>query len=233
MPAAFRTMLNPSGETDPNFSSVSVLLHMDGTNGSTTFVDSGPNALAVTAVGGAQITSSSKYGTGAGSFSTGARLDVTSNAVFAFPGDFTFETWFYLTSINSNYNQIGPNVNVSGGLSLYYTGPAGYFGLPANSFVISNRISNIGTVSQALNLNQWYHLALIRSGSTMKLFLDGNTILTATSTYSFAQGALTIAGNTDNTSHSVNGRLDDFRITKGVARYTANFTAPTAAFPDS
>ena len=52
---------------DPFYSAVSLLLPMDGTNGSTTFTDSGPNALAVTAVGNAQIsTTQSKYGGASG-----------------------------------------------------------------------------------------------------------------------------------------------------------------------
>jgi hypothetical protein len=65
------------------------------------------------------------------------------------------------------------------------------------------------------------------------MFIDGTQIgSTVTDTTNLSDNALKIGYYYD-TSYAINARVDDFRITKGVARYTANFTAPTAPFPDA
>ena len=81
---------------DPFYSAVSLLLPMDGTNGSTAFTDSGPNALTITAVGNTQIsTTQSKYGGASGYFDgTGDYLSISPNtAIDLSSGDFTIEFW--------------------------------------------------------------------------------------------------------------------------------------------
>jgi len=98
----------PSGEgvgTDPatigdaNFADVSLLLHGDGTSGSTTFTDSSSNAVVVTANGNAQIdTAIKKFGTGSIQFDgTGDYLTTSTNSAFGYgAGDFTIEFFLYL-----------------------------------------------------------------------------------------------------------------------------------------
>ena len=92
-----------------------------------------------------------------------------------------------------------------------------------------------GTTTVALNI--WHHIAIVRSGNVFTAFLNGTSEVTATSSISLVDNAelLTIGalGYTSPPFLSFfTGYIDYLRITKGVARYTANFTPPTAPFPD-
>jgi hypothetical protein len=81
--------------------------------------------------------------------------------------------------------------------------------------------------------NTWTHFAVTRDGSSvMRRFFDGTQVGGSTTvTNNFNNATTQIGGSTTLNPGSLNGNLDDIRITIGVARYTANFTAPTAAFP--
>ena len=89
----------------------------------------------------------------------------------------------------------------------------------------------------ALSNNTWYHVAVTRSGSTWRLFLNGTQEDSVTqSSYITDSGSTTRLGNygpSATASDGLNGYIEDFRITRGVARYTSNFTAPTSAHPTS
>ena len=212
-----------SATSDPYFSSVSLLLHMDGTNGSTNFVDSGPNALTVTAVGNAQIsTAQSKFGGASGYFDgSGDYLTTPANSIVLGSGDWTIEFWLYLNnSVGSNLidqrntgSQLAP--------SIYYNGSSiRYLTLGADRIIGSS-----------LPLNQWHHIAVVKASSQTKMYVNGTQ---TGSTYpdsnnyigpNFAIGAYQPLGNTP-----PNGYFDDIRVTKGVAR---TITVPTTAFPNS
>jgi hypothetical protein len=75
------------------------------------------------------------------------------------------------------------------------------------------------------------HVAVSRSGTSLKMFFDGVQVASATDSTSFTDNAygVRIGGSS---GYSFNGYIDDLRITKGYARYTANFTPPSAPFPD-
>ena len=82
--------------------------------------------------------------------------------------------------------------------------------------------------STAPSAGVWYHLALVRdSNNLVTMYLDGNSLVTSTQSGSIAGDILTIGGYY-NSSYIWNGNIQDFRITKGLARYTSNFTPPTA-----
>jgi hypothetical protein len=91
--------------------------------------------------------------------------------------------------------------------------------------------------TSTLTNNTWYHFAACRSGSTLKLFVDGVEEYSGTDTTDYTSSASFNAGDRQDLDpfgqYPLDGYIDDLRITKGVARYTANFTPPTAAFPDS
>ena len=223
---------------DPYFSNVSLLLHGDGTNGSTTIVDSSPSPKTVTAVGDAQIsTAQSKFG------GSSLRFTVDSTDHLAIPAstslqitaaeDFTVEAWIYLLG-NRTYNYF---VSKGGGTTREWAFAAGpsnliFYWSTNGGFTGDQVLSR----SASLPLSTWIHVAAVKSGSVIKLFKDG--------VQQGADGAFTsIYGGNGTTwvgrfmdfgaiSHSLNGQVDDFRITKGIARYTSNFTPPTAPFPD-
>jgi len=183
-------------------------------------------------VGNAQIsTAQSKFGGSSMSFDgTGDYLTLTANPTnFAFgTGDFTIEMWLYTNSVSN---------------SVFYDGrPAGTNGAYPMLYFISgflyywvNGANVIASGTAVLSTSTWYHIALCRSGTNTKLFLDGVQI---GSTYTDSNNYLNtgnrpwigVNANSTNTSY-LNGYIDDLRITKGYARYTTNFTPPTSAFP--
>jgi hypothetical protein len=208
---------------DPNFSSVSLLLHMDGSNGSTTFTDSSSNALTVTANGNAQIsTAQSKFGGASGLFDgNGDYLLVPADGTAIGTGDFTIEGWIRTVAADG-YRCIASLVPSSDDNSLY---------------VYSNTIiwyeGGIRCQSATFTNNTWYHIAATRSSGTVRVFLDGAVSgTTFSSTANIGNNTTRIGTRGAANLEWFNGYIDDLRITKGVARYTANFTPPTAAFPD-
>ena len=78
----------------------------------------------------------------------------------------------------------------------------------------------------------WHHIAVVRSGSTLTTYVDGTS--RGTDTISLAMSPTSadveIGQGVYTSSYPYEGYLDDIRITKGVARYTSNFTPPTASF---
>jgi hypothetical protein len=219
---------------------VSLLLHGDGTNGSTTIIDSSPSPKTVTAVGNAQIsTAQSKFGGSSIAFDgTGDYLSVPASAGFDFgSGDYTIEMWVNISSaanfgglvgkgpvgtVNTNTYSLEFN-DTSNELS-FYVGSGNNTG----SYIITGT-TNVRTAAT------WQHVAVCRSGNNTRLFVNGTQEgSTYTLSYNIVAGqALSIGGGFFAPStNTINGYIDDLRITKGVARYTANFTPPTAAFPD-
>lgn len=212
--------------SDPDFASVSLLLHLNGTNGGTTFTDSSSNAVSMTRGGNAALsTTFVKYGTASVVWDgNGDFLRTPSSALFTFgTGDFTIEFWSYF---DASFNTANANILMSIGnfRNIMYIGNT----LRYRSEGASNLITGA-----ALNLSQWYHIALTKSGSDHKLFIDGTqTGSTYTNATSYTVDRITFGANNSGTNNYL-GNQDDVRVTKGVARYTANFTAPTAAFPDA
>lgn len=218
--------------TDPFRSQVSLLLHGDGANGSTTITDSSPSPKTVTVVGNAQIsTAQSKFGGASIAFDgSGDYLQFAGQVDFAFgTGNFTIETWVQLNNINKNQQIINFNENAVAPRVELYVNSSNNVGMYSNGV---QRIISTSSVSA----NTWYHIALARSGTDTKLFIDG---VQAGSTYSDSSNYTVAAGRPvigilgfNLVDQSLDGYIDDLRITKGVARYTANFTPPTAPFPD-
>jgi len=184
-------------------------------------------------VGNAQIsTSVVKYGTGSLAFDgTGDYLKTPAtnlNVGFG-TGDFTVEFWIYFNSVSGvrkiydNYNgNNNPNAaitlgNPTSGRMQWYAGQ-----------------TQVLQTTTTFTTGIWYHVAISRSSGTSRIFVDGTQEASASDTRTYAVGNANIAiGAEISTSlYSVNGYIDDFRITYGYARYTANFTPPTAAFPN-
>lgn len=226
------------GLSDPNFSSVSLLLHMDGSNGSTTFIDSSANSFAVTALGNVQIsTAQSKFGGASAIFDgSGDYLSISDSDVFSFGnGAFTIEAWVRFASGAGTFtiaSQYGSNTS-NYAFSYYWTntnnGP---------TFAYSTSGTSRTTLSKtfAIATNTWYHFAIARSANTLYWFADGvllgTSALSSTAFFNSTSPVFIGAGSSVSPTAFMNGYIDELRITKGVARYTTNFTPPAAAFPD-
>jgi len=186
-------------------------------------------------VGNAQIsTAQSKFGGSSMLFDgTGDYLTAPSNAVYAFgTGDFTVEGWVYLGASKA---QVIFDTRASGPST---TGIA--LAIDASNFpYVYVNGATLFTSSTALSLSTWTHLAFVKASGTITLYINGTkpTTGSAASATNLTDSACTVGTAIDfrDTSATLhfNGYIDDLRITKGVARYTANFTPPAAAFPTS
>ena len=228
---------NPAGSFDPHYETVTLLLRGNGVAGSQAIIDEGPNQLSVSANGNAQISSAqSQFGGSSIAFDgTGDYLVLPYNPNFAFgSGDFTLETFLYKNANNPNSSRVwNANGDYVDGVALHID-PNGNFGVYLSATSL-NWDYSLSVVANLAN-GQWHHLAVVRSGGTVYAFINGirytvTTTLGTAALYSNAGYARVIGGQAG-VDRSLNGYIDDFRITKGVARYTANFTPPTAEFPN-
>lgn len=217
---------------EPPFSTVSLLLHGDGATGSTTIVDSSSMPKTVTAFGNAQISAlQSKYGNGSIAFDgAGDYCTIATSSSFQFgANDATVEAWVYPTVLTGVQVIIDARPEESGtfstGIALYLNG--------ATLSVAKSRIAVL-QASGTLMVNSWHHVAWSRQGSSNRLFLNGNLVSIVTDNTSYPLTGIYVGSNSilPSPAQFFNGYIDDIRITKGAARYTANFTPPTAAFPD-
>jgi len=227
--------------TDPLFAQVVALLHFNGADGSTTFTDEIGNTWA--AIGDAKIiTAQSQYG--------GASLNcdgtndgiICTNAAFApGTGDFCVEKWVrrvgdtavggasagVLFDMRTAEPSVQMAILATGSTSSPARSPQFFVNGSARIFGGSNILTNAGA---------FQHLALDRHSGVTRLFVNGTQVgsnYTDTNNYTGTTiyiGSRFAAVSGDR--RSWNGQIDDFRYTK-ASRYTANFTPPTAAFPDS
>ena len=213
---------------DPYFSNVSLLLHGDGANGSTTIIDNSPSPKTVTAFGDAQIsTTQSKFGGASIAFDgTDDYLAAASSADFAFgTGDFTIEFWahFQLSAAYQIFVATKLLGTFTDGWSAFVS-PSGAIGMYSNGFIVQGG---------SLSSGGFYHIAVTRASGLVRAFANGSQVgTTASNTQNFTRNGLAVGANVGGTE-TLNGYIDDLRVTKGVARYTSNFTPPTAPFPNS
>lgn len=209
---------------DEHFASVVLLMHFEGADGSTTFTDSSTANRAMTAVGSTQIdTAQKKYGNAAGLFSSSSLTAAASNDFSFGTNDLTLE-FFLRYNTNASF-QVPFSLNDSTANLLRIQSGNTVLFIAGGVTIFSNSITTLAN-------GVWYHLAITRSGNTWRLFVDGTIALTATASATVGGNFMLRIGDYS-AGNFLNGWLDEYRITKGVARYTANFTPPTEAFPDS
>jgi len=212
---------------DTTFSSSNTSLLCNFTNAGI-FDNTGKNNLET--VGNAQIdTTTKKFGTGSLEFdgTTDYIVQPTSDNYGYGTGDFTIEFWLRLNATTTQ--TIVSNLTAANS-----TNPHIYINTTIRYFTANaDRITGA-----SLSTGQWYHIALVRASGSTRLYIDG-TQSGSTYTDSNNYGATAPLGigtywssGSPLTTSTLNGFIDDLRITKGVARYTANFTPPAAAFPN-
>jgi hypothetical protein len=240
LPSAKGFPLKPALIKDPYYSSVTALLHMSGTNGSTTFIDNSPNGYTVTRLGNPSIsTAQSKFNNGSAFFSYGSylRMPIGAGSFYGF-SEWTCECWIYPTSIN---------VFGSATLVDFYIFGQGGFRWSINSggyltYTDSGSGGATRTSNGNITFNTWNHIAICRSiafGGVLFLINGG------------LSGTLSIVGNPTTPSQLVyigalpngespfDGYMSDLRFTKSVVRYPtvftypSTYTMPTSPFPDA
>ena len=187
-------------------------------------------------LGNARISNSyRKFGTGSlYCDGTGDGLGEPYNPLYVLgKGDFTIEFWMNYSS-KTGYQTImgfGYVTNTNGGWLLQTGNGDGnlkfYFGSGGDVLVASESGSTVNT-------GTWYHIAVVRTGGNTKIYRDGTQVATGADTNNYSPPTSTIfyIGGGDTTgfgNYYFNGYIDDLRISK-YARYTANFTSPTATF---
>ena len=208
---------------DPYWDDVVLALHMDGSNGGTTFADEKGHLFTA---GGNAITSTShkKYGASSAYFDgAGDYITTPASADFNFgTGDFTVECYIRLSAtsaslqgiINHEFNGFGLYVKTSGAIAF-----------------AQDNVAEIGSSSTTITVGNWYHLAVSRSAGISKLFLDGVCESTVSDATSYSSSSAVTVGAGSPTQIYLNGYVDELRVTKGVARYLTDF-APPDRFPD-
>jgi len=215
---------------DLHFPKVKLLLPFDGSNGATSTTDSSNTNNSVTFVGTAQLsTAQSKFG------GSSLLLDGNSDYVYVANSDlgttstesFTIEFWTYLIGgTDSQVNFYSDYSGASNGISFEKT--------TGNVLKVWNGDSARITGTTTISTGQWYHMALSGTSGSYKLFLNG-TQEGSTSSNGFTAGTTNKYIGTfywaglGGAVRLLNGYIEDFRITKGEARYTSNFTPPTSA----
>lgn len=223
--------------TDPNFASVVALLHMEGTNGSTTFTDSSSHVYTQTSVNGAALdTSSPKFGTAAASFN-GINQGINSNAPLGIgTQDFTIECWAKPNAVSTTQRLVSAQLSTTlTGVVILRLNSTGHL-----EAVLRDTVgASVGTYDTAgvVTASAYSFLTLCRKAGVIYMGINGavenlgastHNIIDSTHSTFYVYGSY-VAGATE----YFGGKLDEVRITEGVARYTSNFTPPTAPFPNS
>ncbi len=244
----YGTVKGTGTRTDANASSLVLAIPMDGANNGTTFTDESANikgsgtAKSITRNGDTKtLTAVSKFYGSSGFFDgTGDYLNLGTSSDYLFgTGDFTIEGWFYLTSDSTRQDLMGNYTDATTGWGVQTGyGVAGQIGFYYGNSVI------LDSAARVWSPNSWTHFAITRSGTSLKLFVNGvNTTTTTNSTNISTTSYNTLLGAVTSISGGspflfCTGYLQDFRIYKGLAKYTSNFvpsgnpnTTPTGAFP--
>jgi hypothetical protein len=216
-----------TGATSLDESTV-LLLHMDGADTSTTFTDSSDFAHTVTPGGNAQVdTSAFKFGTGSAQFdASGDYLLLDGSSDFEFgTGDFTIDFWAYNTT--SSFRVAYDGEPLGGGSGVY---PRIYFN--NNTPVYDTSDGSVEIFNNTVSQNVFHHIAVVRSSGETTLYVNGVAQGTATDTNNYGNGASrpVIGASGDALTSSWSGRIDELRVSKGIARWIANFTPPSAAY---
>ena len=184
-------------------------------------------------VGNAQVsTSVKKFGTGSMRFDgNGDYLKVPNgvNKTLAFDtGNFTIECWLYLNTVSGD--------QVITDFRAVNDARTTAFSFSTSGTALKVYINGDRPLGGTLATGIWYHIALVRNGTgsnNLTAYINGTaTGTTATLTENLTDTSINIGAVAGGGVAQLNGYIDDLRITKGYARYTANFTPPTAAFPN-
>ena len=213
--------------SDPYYGSVSLLLHFEGTVGTATFTDSGPLALSPTTITGTPQLSSTQVamGSASGKWASGDSVAWASSGPWVFgTGDFTIEFRYYDTNTVGSDNGLmctRDGVIVAGWLIdavpgfLFYKGP-----------------SDDGLIGIVTPLNTWTAVAFCRVSGIIYAFADGVLINSVAHTADITVATPLLIGQLGWRPPIMSGYIDELRITKGVGRYTADYTVSTLPFPN-
>ena len=205
---------------DAYFGLVSSSLHCNGANDGTSFPDSSISARSWTRSGApapVTKTGTKKFGTAAYYSDGNGYIETAHTADLTLEGDFTFDGWYYCTD-TGDYRTVFCAHGTTHSIDARVHG--------GNITLI---IDAGAAIAIATTLNAWHHFEVNRSGSTIRMAHDGTfSGTTYTQAGTFFDGSTSMrVGQNSTYGRIFVGYIDDFRLTKGVARHTSNFSAPT------
>ena len=211
---------------DPYFSSTSLLLLGNGTNGgqNNTFVDSSTNNFTITRNGNTTQGSFSPFSAPDGRWSTyfdGSGDYLSSSSNITQTGDFTIECWINTPS-RSGANALFTIGNESSGRIIFFINSSNQ--LLYDVYFVSPSTNLGGTVP----INSWVHIAFVRSGTTVTAYINGvATGTTATLSGTVGNSSAFYIGSSQSGSNPITGYMTNVRVTNS-ALYTGTFTQPTS-----
>lgn len=239
--SVLQQLLLSGGKADPMWSNVVFLLGNDNLpNGTSSFVDQSSSAKSITRNGSSVVYSNAQAPSGMTTslyFNGGTNYLYTSDHDdWSVNGDMTWEAMVYHTSFPAYPTYVGHFPDVSGSNGAWWVlGPR--IGSDNNfyfEYTTNGSTPQYVNVSTAITANVWYHVAYVKTGTSIKFYVNGTQIGTtqtiANSTLYNSTASMCIGGGSGGGSYNLNGYMSNIRITK-AARYTANFTPPTLPLP--
>ena len=161
---------------------------------------------------------------------TDDNLNLAASGDFECAGDFTIECWFNSSNTGSNRALFGLGAyNVLGGVEMFIDDGVPVF------YTTNSSNTAIRITGSSITTSQWYHLAVVRSGTTVTMYLDGSSVGSYTDSTTFGNGSnnyFTIGAATYEVGGYADywsGVISNFRFVKGTAVYTSTFIPPQAA----
>lgn len=207
-----------------------LLLHFDGTNGSTTFIDSSPFSQPATVIGNAQIsTAQSRFSGASGLFDgSGDAVTFPHSDRYSAQTDFTIEAFFNTYSSSPNSGACfkkNPISTRNSGIELSRNG-SGF-----NLYVSNGTTTFSVSCGIAFPASTWVHIAAVKYGNQIMIFRDGVLMNTTALTGSMVDNTSPVyVGGRQDSAASWQGNIDEMRFVSGIAVYTTNFTPPSAPF---
>ncbi len=231
-------VVNGTGGNDAN---TKLLIKADGVDGEQVFTDDSASEFVVEANGNVNTDDGQKkFGATSALFDgNGDFLRVLDDADMNFNADFTIDFWVRLNSIQQtgtttivrNTFISKPGYSVPSAWALNYGGKVGDATDKIRFW--NNEVVVVESATDALTTNQWYHIMVSRSGTTVYLFIDGVLVDTGTNSVNFNAASNLFIGKDGinfGATRDLDGWMDEIRITKGLARETSTFTPSTSAY---
>ena len=216
-------------------SNTKLMLHMDGSG--TSFTDSSSSGYTVNTNGDATQTSTPASpltdGNNVASFDgAGDYLSVPDSADWDFgAGDFTIDMWLWFDSVTGGEKTFFEQGNGTIRINYYPSGGGILVYVAGGPSIFNNTVQWPWSPVE----ETWYHIAFVRTGNDFKFFVDGSQIgSTKTSSGAWADATTSLfIGSDFNGNANFPGYIDEFRISKGIARWTSNFPKPTKSYGSS
>jgi hypothetical protein len=218
----FTPSIVPLGNV-PNTSLLTLQFGVSSTNNK--FIDSSPRNYVVTPTGTPYQGTFSPYSSGGGStyFNGSSVITGASGSATLGSANFTVECWVNVPNVTTVMKFVNNAVAAPGGDTQWQIGMS-VTGFP--QFIGWSTV--FLTSSVAMVANTWNHIAVVRIGTSLTMYLNGVSVATATNSTNFSSTNGCYVGRGGGGGDATTGYISNVRVVTGTAMYTAAFTPPTA-----